>query len=285
MESERIPAYFGIKQETSGHNMTVHGVSRFFVELFVKIGHINIKGSLPKEGPGFAVANHASGRKDPVFIHLLAARTGRTIRCVSRQDFIENPLFGWFFQSFHPIGVSLSKINRNGVDPKFLQELDGEFQEGRLVGMFPSGRENSILDLGKLQRGAATIVLRNPEIDIIPIGISGTRSIFHTPVSVRVGKPFRIQAEELRWSTEEELLGKVNDIIADKIAEQVEDKDLIPGWRLRKCGLSPLEIKRIASQARKISKKWGFEINLARIAKFAEKYGKSHLLNILDSTA
>ena len=260
-----------------GYSPGLYDVSRAVVGFLesVDLVKIDITGGehIPKEGAAVFALKHIS-HADVAIPYLLARDlAGRKIRCLARRSLIEvdaketkaaitrrtqggllnsnswpqmtaRRVVGAYLNGFKPILVDPSSRNLG-----FLELVKAELDAGRLIGIFPEGTRKPKLDLLGLQRaGISRIMIENPQVPIIPIGISGTdKDIRGMRVAINIGEPFVLDdvslPEDISESRQRRLIGEC---VADRIGELVSDIDVIPAWYLSKRGYTIKRLKALS---------------------------------------
>lgn len=106
-------------------------------------------------------------------------------------------------------------------------------QTGAVLGLFPEGKigpqEGELLPL---QRGIGHLVLK-AGCPVLPVALSGVRELYlKKPVTVTVGKPFRIATQGLdRHGDVDTALAQITQELRDLIPPYVEHKPRIKIWR------------------------------------------------------
>jgi 1-acyl-sn-glycerol-3-phosphate acyltransferase len=180
---------------------------RYFVRFISKIlvficTRCEIKGleNIPKQGPILIVANHL-GDADLI---VGFAYTPTIVEPFAKIELYEMPLLGWFLEAYGVIWV-----HRGQPDRKALRVVREAFNQERMVGIAPEGRESLTGSLEVGTNGAAYIALTN-DVPILPIVFTGTENqriiqnlkhLKRTKITVTIGSTFRLErCEERRKS-------------------------------------------------------------------------------------
>jgi 1-acyl-sn-glycerol-3-phosphate acyltransferase len=156
---------------------------------------------VPATGGFLVVANHCSNLDPPSLGWAVGHRSGRIIHFMAKEEMRHWPLIGWLACQSGVFFVRRGEGDR-GAQKRALDVL----ASGSSLGLFPEGTRSRDGRLGEGRAGAAFMAIRTG-VQVLPVGIAGTHAIFpgrsrwphRTPVTIRVGAPFRlaIQAEGL----------------------------------------------------------------------------------------
>lgn len=166
--------------------------------------------NVPRQGAFLVVANHCSNLDPPSLGWAVGNRTGRVVHFMAKDELRSWPLVGWLATQAGAFFV------RRGAGDRAAQRLAIQVLEaGRPLAVFPEGTRSRDGQLSEGRAGAALLAMR-ADVDVLPVGIAGTHRIFEgsrrwprrTPVTFRVGRPFRLppggtlDRTELRSATE-----------------------------------------------------------------------------------
>jgi 1-acyl-sn-glycerol-3-phosphate acyltransferase len=166
--------------------------------------------NVPRTGAYLVVANHCSNLDPPSLGWAVGNRTGRVVHFMAKDELRSWPLVGWLATQAGAFFV------RRGAGDRAAQRLAIQVLEaGRPLAVFPEGTRSRDGQLSEGRAGAALLAMR-ADVDVLPVGIAGTHRIFEgrrrwprrTPVTFRVGRPFRLppggtlDRTELRSATE-----------------------------------------------------------------------------------
>ncbi|MBW3565960.1 MAG: 1-acyl-sn-glycerol-3-phosphate acyltransferase [Acidobacteria bacterium] len=138
------------------------------------------------------IANHQSYLDIPVLF--VAVR--QPIRVMAKRSLFQIPIFGWGLKAagFIPI----DRKDRSTALASF--RLAGDrIRMGNSVLVFPEGSRSRSTELGAFQRGAFLLAMR-ARLDIVPVGIIGTRDVMPVgkliirsgPVTIRIAAPIPV---------------------------------------------------------------------------------------------
>ena len=169
-------------------------VVKLFVYLIVRIltkSQVVGRENLPKKGPILLVSNHL-GDADGV-VGLAFARVPFDL--LGKIELYDFPILGVLMHTYGTIWV-----HRGHPDRRAIRAALNGLAEGRMVAIAPEGRESLSGALEEGTSGAAYLALK-ADVPIQPIVFTGTennrifgnlRKLRRTPVTVTIGKPFRL---------------------------------------------------------------------------------------------
>jgi 1-acyl-sn-glycerol-3-phosphate acyltransferase len=167
---------------------------------------------LPREGPLIVAVNHMSNADPPLVAGWLTPALGRRPHFLAKESLFRGPLglvMRW--QGVVP-------VRAGGSDVDAYRAARALLEAGEVVVIFPEGTRSWDGVLAEPKPGATLLAVRTGA-PILPVGISGTDRFlpregrlprFRTPITLRVGHPFRLAAatgadrrEALSRATEE----------------------------------------------------------------------------------
>lgn len=193
-------------------NPRFYAFARVVVGLLVPlIAKLRTEGleNIPKEGPVILAVDHISWFDIP----LISIRVPRITHYMAKIELFGIPVLGGILRL-----LGAFSVRRGEGDREALRTAQRVLQEGKLLIIFPEGhRSGGHLIEGK--SGTALIALR-AGVPVIPAGIFGTERIlkglrigpFAPRVTVRYGKPFRLQPETGRY-TRDDVVNGINEIM------------------------------------------------------------------------
>ena len=178
--------------------------------------------NFPKHGPALVVINHL-GDADAV---LLAASVPVAIDGMGKIELNEHWLVGPLFRAYGVIWVHRGRPVRKAVRAA----LDG-LSQGRFVALAPEGRQSVEGGLEQGTEGAAFLALKSG-VPIVPVAMTGTENdhVYNrkwwkrAPVTLTVGKPFRLQEHDDRQVMLREGTRQIMQSLAELLPESYRGK-------------------------------------------------------------
>jgi 1-acyl-sn-glycerol-3-phosphate acyltransferase len=177
---------------------------------------------IPVEGPAIVAANHASNLDPVVLASVLMPKLGRRLQWLGKKELFAWPVVGWIARNggVHPVDRATADVEAFRLAKRILDE-------GHLLLVFPEGTRSRDGALQEARDGVAVLALRTGA-PIIPIGLAGSYGVWPRGqklphpggrVTIRVGRPFRVQ-EHLPPDTDRRAAkGLATEIIMHRIAE------------------------------------------------------------------
>ena len=186
MPTERT--VFGIRIEQPNQPTWLVAVNKLWVIALARWHRLEVRGPFPRQGPVLLVVNHVDAI-DPIIIAEAVTRVaGRTISVLTRSEFFEIPLLGWWLRNTGGI-----PIRRDQADVGALRSAVQELRRGRVVAMFPQatrafGRRG---EFGAIKSGPAYLAARTGT-PIVAAAVLGTRAplLSRRRFAVRFSFPF-----------------------------------------------------------------------------------------------
>lgn len=141
------------------------------------------KENIPSEGSIIIVGNHK---------HLMdqcniIISTKRIIYYMAKKEYFDNPLTKPFFTLVHAIPVDRTKKDNNATN-KALEVLN----KGNALGLFPEGTRNKTKEkLLPFKYGAVSLAKKTNSF-LVPFGIKGDYKFRSKNLTIKIGKPFKI---------------------------------------------------------------------------------------------
>jgi 1-acyl-sn-glycerol-3-phosphate acyltransferase len=195
-------------------------LGRGLLQLYFRI-RIEGYDNIPDKGGHIVVANHVSFL-DPI---LICAYTPRAVHFLTYARYYYLRALHWFLKRMYAIPVK-----KDGKDISALKKALRLLKAEELVGIFPEGERSLTGQLGEGSPGVALMTLK-ARAPILPIGIIGAYEAFprgakfprfRSFITLKYGKPFRIDDELQRFEHEENdesFQQRVTDLIMQKIAD------------------------------------------------------------------
>ncbi len=174
---------------------TLHIAARLAVRFVTRATFTGLE-NLPARGPALLVFNHLGDADAPIILAALRSPAEAIGKIELHND-------GWVGMVGRAYGVIW--VHRGSPDRKAIRAaLDG-LNECRIIAMAPEARESLTGVLEEGTEGAAFLAVRSGA-PIVPIALTGTENKFiferkwfqRAPITVTVGKPFRIQEQAER---------------------------------------------------------------------------------------
>ena len=182
----------------------------FVIKCFLKcIFRIRITGveNIPADGGCMICANHISAW-DPV---VLICCMPRRIAFVSKEEMKSVPVIGWLLTK---VGVVF--IKRGSGDIGAIRACLKGIEEGKAIGIFPTGTRERILPDAKPKSGA-TLIAAKSGTKVVPVGINATYKLF-SKITINISEPMDF-AEYKGVKLNQEMLESKTNEIYDKIIE------------------------------------------------------------------
>jgi 1-acyl-sn-glycerol-3-phosphate acyltransferase len=149
---------------------------------------------VPREGAYLVVANHCSNLDPPALGWAVGHRTGRVVHFMAKDELRSWPVIGWLATQ-----AGAFFVKRGAGDRAAQRRAFQVLEAGRPLAVFPEGTRSRDGRLSEGRAGAALLAMRT-DVDVLPVGISGTHRLFEhgrrwprrTPLTFRVGPPFRL---------------------------------------------------------------------------------------------
>ncbi len=143
------------------------------------------KENIPKEGSILIVGNHKH-----LFDQCLAIiATKRPIHYMAKKEYFDGK-FAWFFKMVGCIPVDRSKKDENAKS-KALEVL----QQGFALGLFPEGTRNRTEKVLLPFKYGAVSMASKTDSYLVPFGITGDYQFRSRNLTIRFGKPFKVQED------------------------------------------------------------------------------------------
>lgn len=179
-------------------------IMRILFRLYYNPKIIN-KGLIPKEGPILIVGNH----KHVYDQCLTIMATKRVIHYMAKKEYFDSKM-GWFFKL-----VGCIPVNRQIKDTKAVDSALNVLKNNGAIGLFPEGTRNKKKDVFLLPFKFGTVSMaQKTNATIVPFGLTGDYKFRSKNLTVRYGKPFKIdnmsleEANKKLYNEVEELMKK-----------------------------------------------------------------------------
>ena len=161
--------------------------------------------NIPKTGAIIICANHKHVMDQcPILIS-----TKRMVHYMAKKEYFDGK-FAWFFKMAGCISVNRS-IKDTEASNKALELL----KSGYAVGLFPEGTRNRTKEKLLPFKFGAVSMAKKTDATIVPVGITGEYKFRSKDLTIKIGKPFKIDNMTLE---------EANNLLKDKILELMEEK-------------------------------------------------------------
>ncbi|MBA2450763.1 MAG: 1-acyl-sn-glycerol-3-phosphate acyltransferase [Chloroflexi bacterium] len=192
---------FGMRVEQPAQPSWLVAINKLWVVAICRWHSLEVSGKFPRTGPVLLLANHASWMDPVILAEAVTSIAGRTISVMTRSEFFETPLLGWWLRRSGGIA-----IRRGEADLAGLRRAREELRQGHVLGMFPQatrayGRQGLF---GEIKSGPAYIAART-SVPVVPTAILGSAGSLFSRVryEVRFGEPFVVPSLARRASQPE----------------------------------------------------------------------------------
>ena len=149
---------------------------------------------IPKKGPIIIVGNH----KHIYDQCLTIMATKRVIHYLAKKEYFDGK-FAWFFKMVGCIPIDRTKKNKESTD--YAIEI---LQNAGAIGLFPEGTRNKTKDklLLPFKMGAVSMASKT-NATIIPFAITGDYKFRSNNLTIRYGKPMKVNSNNLEEVNQE----------------------------------------------------------------------------------
>lgn len=139
---------------------------------------------IPKDGPILIAGNH----KHIYDQCLTIMATKRTIHYMAKKEYFDSKL-AWFFKF-----VGCISVNRSIHDKEATKQALDILKSGGAIGLFPEGTRNKTKDklLLPFKFGAVSMASKT-NATIVPFGITGDYKFRSKNLTIKYGKPFKVE--------------------------------------------------------------------------------------------
>lgn len=165
--------------------------------------------NIPKKGALIICANHKHVMDQcPILIS-----TKRMVHYMAKKEYFDSK-FAWFFKMAGCISVDRS-IKDTAAKNQALELLN----QGYAVGLFPEGTRNKTKEFLLPFKYGAVSMAKKTSAYILPVGITGEYKFRSKDLTIRIGKPFKINNMEL-----DEANDKLKKEISTLMKQNLKDK-------------------------------------------------------------
>lgn len=143
------------------------------------------KENIPKEGPILIIGNHKH-----LYDQCLAIiSTKRLIHYMAKKEYFDGK-FAWFFKL-----VGCIPVDRSKKDPHATEEALKVLNNGWALGLFPEGTRNKTKEFLLPFKFGAVSMAKKTNATIVPFGITGDYKFRSKNLTIRFGKPYKIEQD------------------------------------------------------------------------------------------
>lgn len=140
------------------------------------------KEAIPKEGPIIIAGNH----KHLYDQFLAIISTKRVINYMAKKEYFDGH-FAFFFKA-----VGCIPVNRQTKDEKAVKSALEVLNRGGSIGIFPEGTRNKTKEFLLPFKFGAVSMAKKTGATIVPFGLTGDYKFRSKNLTVRFGKPFKV---------------------------------------------------------------------------------------------
>lgn len=161
------------------------------------------------EGPTLIAGNHIHLYDQCMTIVLCK----KFVKYMAKKEYFDDWKTRWFFK-----GVGCISVNRQVKDSGSKEEAIEHLNKGGIIGLFPEGTRNKtdkfLLDF----KFGAVSMAQKTDATIIPFGITGDYKFRSKNLTIRYGKPFKVNNMTLEEANEK-LYNTVKELMEQNIKE------------------------------------------------------------------
>ncbi len=172
------------------------------------------KENIPKDGPIIIVGNH----KHLYDQCLTIVATKRGIHYMAKKEYFDDAKVAWFFK-----GTGCISVDRAHGD-KVAQALAiSVLKDNGAIGLFPEGTRNKTDEILLPFKYGAVAMAKKTNAYLVPFGITGDYKFRSKNLTIRYGKPFKVDNMQLDKANE-----KLYQAVLDLILENKGESDNQP---------------------------------------------------------
>lgn len=138
--------------------------------------------NIPKTGAVIICANHKHLMDQcPIIIS-----TKRMVHYLAKKEYFDGK-FSWFFKA-----AGCIPVNRSTKDPEATKRAIELLNQGYVVGLFPEGTRNKTKEFLLPFKYGAVSMAKKTNAYILPVGIKGNYKFRNKNLTIKIGKPFKI---------------------------------------------------------------------------------------------
>lgn len=141
------------------------------------------KEAIPKSGPILIVGNH----KHLYDQCLTIIATKREISYMAKKEYFDDKKVAWFFK-----GTGCISVDRSKKDTDAKEKAISILKKGGAIGLFPEGTRNKTDKFLLPFKYGAVSMAQKTNAMIVPFGITGDYKFRSKNLTIRYGKPFKV---------------------------------------------------------------------------------------------
>ena len=182
-KNKKIKGEFGYKLLTP--------IMRILFKIYYNPTIIN-KEVIPKEGPILIVGNH----KHVYDQCLTIMATKRVIHYMAKKEYFDGKL-AWLFKF-----VGCISVNRQIKDTKAKEQAIEVLENNGAIGLFPEGTRNKTKEFLLPFKFGTVSMAKKTNATIVPFGLTGDYNFRSKNLTIRYGKPFKVEDMSLEEANE-----------------------------------------------------------------------------------
>lgn len=189
-----------------------YAITTIFFKLFYRLEVTNLE-LIPEKGAAILCSAHNT----MLDMFFLGVKLKRWVNWMAKEELFKNPIVGYIFKKLGAFPVKRGKGDVGSIKTAYKLLNDGE-----IVGIFPQGTRVHARNAKsvRIKPGAAMLAV-NANAMIIPAVVQGSYKLF-SRMRVKYGEPFRIDAEDGKKLSTEELTA-ISDDIMRRVYALMED--------------------------------------------------------------
>ena len=141
------------------------------------------KENIPKNGSILIVGNH----KHIMDQCNIIISTKRVVHYMAKKEYFDNKKVAWFFKASGCISVDRSKKDSSAKEAAL-----SVLEKGGAIGLFPEGTRNRTDAILLPFKYGAVSMAKKTDSYLVPFGISGDYKFRSKNLTIKIGKPFKI---------------------------------------------------------------------------------------------
>lgn len=167
------------------------------------------KENIPKKGAILIVGNH----KHLYDQCLTIVSTKRGIHYMAKKEYFDNKKVAWFFK-----GTGCISVDRKHKDARAKEAAISVLKDNGAIGLFPEGTRNKTKEFLLPFKFGAVSMAQKADAYLVPFGITGDYKFRSKNLTIRYGKPFKVNDLDLE-SANELLYNRVKELMEKNLSE------------------------------------------------------------------